>query len=62
MVKHVMAPDEQDTKTFFEGFDTALPWCVVLLNGFCGTLISLVFKYADNMVKCYATGTALWGR
>ena len=45
-------------KGFFVGFD-AMVWAVVLLQSFGGVLVAVVLKYADNIVKGFATGLSI---
>ena len=40
------------------GFDSVV-WVVVLLNGVGGLLVAATMKYADNVVKCFATALAI---
>lgn len=40
------------------GFDSAV-WCVVLLNAMGGLLVAMVVKYADNILKGFATSLAI---
>ena len=40
------------------GFD-GLVWIIVVVNGLGGLLIAATMKYADNIVKCFATGIAV---
>ena len=41
-----------------QGFDGVV-WMVVLLNSCGGLLVAAVMKYADNIVKCFATAIAI---
>ena len=34
-------------------------WLVVFINGFGGLLVAATMKYADNIVKCFATALAI---
>ena len=42
-----------------QGFDSAVVWGVVLLNSVGGLLVAATMKYADNIVKCFATAIAI---
>ena len=42
---------------FFEGYDSTPAKLVVLFNAFIGLAISFVFKYADAVVKTFATAS-----
>jgi UDP-sugar transporter A1/2/3 len=42
----------------FAGFDRVV-WSVVLINGVGGLLVAATMKYADNIVKCFATALAI---
>lgn len=42
-----------------QGFDNWVVWTVVLLNGCGGLLVAATMKYADNIVKCFATAIAI---
>ena len=43
---------------FFHGYDTLV--CIMILNhAFSGIAVSMVMKYADNIVKVYATSVAM---
>ena len=43
---------------FFHGY-TKLVWCVVLNQAFGGLLVAVVVKYADNILKGFATSVAI---
>ncbi|CAF0773904.1 unnamed protein product [Didymodactylos carnosus] len=45
-------------KGFFNGY-TTIVWIVVLLQGLGGLLIAAVIKYADNIVKGFATSLSI---
>jgi len=47
-----------EPKGFLHGFGLCA-WLVVFLNGVLGQIISLIFKYADNIVKVYAASGAI---
>merc|ERR1719424_537432 len=42
-----------------QGFDNVVVWLVVLLIGAGGLLVAATMKYADNIVKCFATALAI---
>ncbi|BGO95896.1 hypothetical protein JCM10020v2_007623 [Rhodotorula toruloides] len=44
---------------FFDGFDSALPWVVVLLQLTGGLLSALVMQHADNLLKCFSTSLSI---
>lgn len=46
------------TDGFFQGYD-ALVWCVVVWNAIGGIIISMVMKYADNILKCFASALSI---
>ncbi|XP_054159360.1 UDP-N-acetylglucosamine transporter-like [Oppia nitens] len=43
---------------FFQGY-TTLTWIVVLLQAFGGLVVALVMKYADNILKGFATSISI---
>lgn len=43
---------------FFYGYSNSV-WCVVCLNGAGGLIIAMVIKYADNILKGFATALAI---
>lgn len=43
---------------FWQGYD-AMTWCLVLVHAFGGLLVAVVVKYADNILKGFATGVAV---
>uniref|UniRef100_A0A914EJ78 Uncharacterized protein n=1 Tax=Acrobeloides nanus TaxID=290746 RepID=A0A914EJ78_9BILA len=45
---------------FFRGFDSIV-WIMTITNSAGGLLISVVIKYADNILKAYAQSTAIIG-
>ncbi|RCN31683.1 UDP-galactose/UDP-N-acetylglucosamine transporter srf-3 domain protein, partial [Ancylostoma caninum] len=45
---------------FFRGWD-ALVVCLTVMNSVGGLLISIVIKYADNILKAYAQSIAIIG-
>ena len=40
------------------GFDVIV-WAIVLLNAIGGLLVAATMKYADNIIKCFATALAI---
>lgn len=49
---------EVNEKGFFFGYN-ALIWSVILLNALGGLLVAMVVKYADNILKGFATSLAI---
>lgn len=45
-------------RDFFSGF-TSTVWGLVFVNGWGGLLVAVIIKYADNLVKCFATTLSL---
>lgn len=45
-------------KGFFYGYDTVV-WIVIFLQSFGGILVAVVVKYADNILKGFATSAAI---
>lgn len=45
-------------KGFFMGYDWVV-WCVVALNSIGGLMVAVVVKYADNILKGFATSAAI---
>ena len=43
---------------FFHGYD-ALVWFIIFLQAFSGLLVAVVVKYADNILKGFATSAAI---
>ena len=43
---------------FFQGYDWIV-WIVVLLQSIGGLAVAAVVKYADNILKCFATSSAI---
>eukprot|EP00128_Syssomonas_multiformis_P008936 Colp12_sorted_trinity150504_noHs@11644 len=43
---------------FFQGYNWTT-WCVILLQAFGGVLVAVVVKYADNILKGFATSIAI---
>jgi len=43
---------------FFQGY-TFLTWIVILLQAFGGLIVALVMKYADNILKGFATSISI---
>lgn len=46
------------TRGLLSGFDAAV-WCVVALKALGGLIVAAVVKYADNVMKTYATAIAI---
>ncbi|CAG2101049.1 unnamed protein product [Medioppia subpectinata] len=46
------------TNGFFQGYNT-LTWIVILLQAFGGLVVALVMKYADNILKGFATSISI---
>lgn len=46
------------TKGFFFGYN-ALVWCNIIVQAFGGLLVAVVIKYADNILKGFATSIAI---
>ncbi|KAG5503616.1 hypothetical protein JIQ42_05838 [Leishmania sp. Namibia] len=44
---------------FWQQYDQPLTWALVFLHAFGGLLVALVVKYADNILKGFATGVAV---
>jgi len=45
-------------KGFFHGYDSVV-WLIVLLQAFSGLVVAVVVKYADNILKGFATSAAI---
>lgn len=45
-------------KGLLQGFDATV-WCVVAVQAFGGLLVAVVIKYADNILKAFATSFAI---
>jgi solute carrier family 35 (UDP-sugar transporter), member A1/2/3 len=43
---------------FFQGYNT-LVWCVILLQALGGIVVAVVIKYADNLLKGFATSISI---
>jgi solute carrier family 35 (UDP-sugar transporter), member A1/2/3 len=43
---------------FWQGYNV-MTWCLVLVHAFGGLLVAVVVKYADNILKGFATGVAV---
>ena len=43
---------------FFQGY-TGLTWIVILLQAFGGLMVAIVMKYADNILKGFATSVSI---
>lgn len=54
----VYLSDELKGRSLFSGF-TWLVWLVVLLQAFGGIMVALVIKYADNILKNFATSVSI---
>ncbi|KAM7280941.1 putative UDP-galactose transporter, partial [Ixodes scapularis] len=50
--------EEVHTRGFFHGYN-ALIWTVILLQALGGLLVAVVVKYADNILKGFATSLAI---
>jgi solute carrier family 35 (UDP-sugar transporter), member A1/2/3 len=46
------------TNGFFFGYDNVV-WAIVLLQAFSGLVVAVVVKYADNILKGFATSAAI---
>jgi len=46
------------SKGFFHGYD-AVVWLIVFLQAFSGLVVAVVVKYADNILKGFATSAAI---
>ncbi|KAG5481648.1 hypothetical protein CUR178_07001 [Leishmania enriettii] len=44
---------------FWQRYDQPLTWVLVFIHAFGGLLVALVVKYADNILKGFATGVAV---
>ena len=51
----IKEPETATRAGFFKGYD-ALVWTVVLVNAAGGMIVAMVIKYADNILKGFATG------
>ena len=43
---------------FFYGYDSVV-WIIIFLQAFSGLLVAVVVKYADNILKGFATSAAI---
>lgn len=43
---------------FFQGYD-GLVWFVVVWNALSGIIVAMVLKYADNILKCFASAVSI---
>lgn len=43
---------------FFQGYD-GLVWFVVVWNAISGIMVAMVLRYADNILKCFASGMSI---
>jgi len=43
---------------FFQGYD-GLVWFVVVWNALSGIIVAMVLKYADNILKCFASAMSI---
>jgi len=50
--------DKVISKGFFFGYD-AVVWIVIFLQSFGGIMVAVVVKYADNILKGFATSCAI---
>jgi len=50
--------EKQPTESFFAGYN-AITWSVVMSYSFTGLCVSVIMKYADNMVKIYAVAVSM---
>lgn len=44
---------------FWRRYDQPLTWCLIALHALGGLLVAVVMRYADNIAKCFATGSAV---
>ena len=54
----VFMKDANHEGSYFQGF-TAVVWLVVSLEAFGGLVVALVVKYADNILKTFATAISI---
>jgi len=50
--------ERKPESSFFEGYNT-ITWSVVMAYSFTGLCVSVIMKYADNMVKIYAVSVSM---
>ena len=55
---HVNDGEALAKKGFFNGYDWVV-WIVILLQSFGGLMVAVVVKYADNILKGFATSAAI---
>ena len=55
---HINDGDKLAEKGFFVGYDWVV-WGVILLQSFGGLMVAVVVKYADNILKGFATSAAI---
>lgn len=53
------SPDGWRQRFWLVGFEHPVTWCAVLLNALGGLLVAMVIKYADNILKGFATTLAI---
>eukprot|EP00746_Dinoflagellata_sp_MGD_P019682 gnl/MRDRNA2_/MRDRNA2_145765_c0_seq1.p1 gnl/MRDRNA2_/MRDRNA2_145765_c0~~gnl/MRDRNA2_/MRDRNA2_145765_c0_seq1.p1 ORF type:complete len:360 (+),score=46.60 gnl/MRDRNA2_/MRDRNA2_145765_c0_seq1:81-1082(+) len=58
IVSVVSDGDKINEGGFFQGYD-ALVWFVVVWNALSGIIVAMVLKYADNILKCFASAMSI---